>query len=62
MIYLAGSHIITLIIFLFFLKNEKFYPAMAKFYWTLAIIFVPFAWIIYLVWGRKYYSFKNRGY
>lgn len=42
--------------FLFTLEN----PAMAKFYWTLAIIFMPFAWIIYLVWGRKYYSFKNR--
>lgn len=60
MYILFGGHIITLLIFLFAMKNEKFYPAMAKFYWTLAIIFIPFAWIVYLFWGKNYYSYHNK--
>ena len=60
MIYALPGFLITWIIFFFFLKNDKFYPANAKFYWTLIILFVPFGWLVYLAWGRKRYMLKGQ--
>ncbi|MCU0468190.1 MAG: hypothetical protein MUF58_06270 [Arcicella sp.] len=51
--------LINWIIFFFFLKDEKFYPAIYKFYWTLAIIFIPLSWIVYLAWGRKAHTLQE---
>ncbi|MDZ7900841.1 MAG: hypothetical protein U5N85_22795 [Arcicella sp.] len=51
--------IINWFVFFFYLKDEKFYPAMYKFYWTLAVIFIPFAWILYLAWGRKAHTVQE---
>lgn len=59
MTYSISALLINWMIFFFFLKNDKFYPAKAKLYWTLIIIFIPFGWIIYLVWGRNKYLLKK---
>jgi ABC-type microcin C transport system permease subunit YejE len=58
--YTLPSILINLVIFYFFLKDDKFYPAMAKFYWTLIIIFIPFGWLVYITWGRKKYALKGK--
>ena len=59
MVYFLPAFLINWVIFFFYLKDEKFYPAKAKFYWTLIILFVPLGWLIYLVWGRKTYRLKG---
>ncbi len=51
--------LINWVIFFFFLKDEKFYPAIYKFYWTLAVILIPFAWILFLIWGRKAHTLQE---
>ena len=60
MIYSLPAFLINWLIFFFYLKDEKFYPATAKFYWTLIILFLPLGWIIYLVWGREKYRLKGK--
>ena len=55
MIYGLATLLINWTIFFFYLKDEKFYPAKAKFYWTLIVILIPFGWFIFLAWGRKKY-------
>ncbi len=46
--------IITWAIWFFDLRKKKFFPARAKFYWGLIIIFLPYiGWFAYFVYGRK---------
>ena len=59
MIYSLSAFLINWLIFIFYLKDDKFYPAKAKFYWTLIILFVPLGWIVYLAWGRRKYLLKG---
>lgn len=53
------SWIIVWLIFVFDLKDRRFIPGMAKFYWMLAMVFIPLAWILYLAWGRKAHSLRG---
>ena len=59
MMYSLPTFLINWLIFVFCLKDDKFYPAKAKFYWTLIILFVPLGWIVYLAWGRNKYLLKG---
>ena len=59
MFVIIAAMLINWAMFFFFLKDRKFYPAMYKFYWTLAIIFIPFSWILFLVWGLKAHSLQD---
>ena len=59
MIYSLPTFLINWAIFFFYLKDDKFYPAKAKIYWTLIILFVPLGWIVYLAWGRNKYLLKG---
>ncbi len=58
--YALPAFLISWAIFFFYLKDDKFYPAKAKFYWTLIILFVPLGWIGYLAWGRNKYLLKGK--
>jgi hypothetical protein len=51
--------LIVCLIFVFDLKNRRFVPAMAKFYWMLAMTIIPFAWILYLAWGRRAHALQG---
>jgi hypothetical protein len=47
-------YIFTWAIWYFEIRQKKFYPPRAKFYWGLAIIFIPFiSWIAFYTYGRK---------
>jgi hypothetical protein len=59
MVYSLPTFLINWIIFYFCLKDEKFYPAKAKFYWTLIILFVPLGWILSLAWDMNKYRLKG---
>ncbi|OYU66597.1 MAG: hypothetical protein CFE22_08025 [Cytophagaceae bacterium BCCC1] len=47
-------------IWYFDIRKKKFYPPRAKFYWGMAIIFLPvIGWLGYFLYGRKEHLLKG---
>lgn len=46
--------IISFAFWFFNIRKKKFYPPRAKFYWGLAVMFLPiFGWIAFYTYGKK---------
>lgn len=46
--------IISFAIWFFNIRKKKFYPPRAKFYWGLAVVFLPVVgWIAFYTYGKK---------
>lgn len=52
--------IISFAIWFFDIRKKKFYPPRAKFYWGLAVMFLPVVgWIAYFTYVRKEHTLQG---